>query len=66
LAESPLAADALMIRTFMESGTMTQYHSDNELKLRACDQYFQELDIAVGYTLREEFFVLIPTTAPDA
>jgi hypothetical protein len=66
LAESPLAADALMIRTYMEGGTMNQYQAENELKLRPCDMYFQELDVAVGYTMREEFFVLIPMTAPDA
>lgn len=67
LSESPVAAEALMIRTFMESGAMSSYQSeDNELKLRHCDRYFQELDIAAGYTMREEFFVLIPLTAPDA
>lgn len=66
LAESPVAADALMIRTYMEGGTMNQYQGENELKLRPCDAYFEDVDIAVGYTMREEFFVLIPMTAPDA
>lgn len=66
LSESPVAAEALMIRTFMDTSAMSQYQADNELKLRHCDRYFEELDIAAGYTMREEFFVLIPLTAPDA
>lgn len=47
LADSPIAADAAMIRTYMQShphGT-----DDNELGITARDEYYEDLDVSIGY-----------------
>lgn len=61
LADSPIAPTAMMIKTFMQ-GT-PHYDSGNELGVMRQDRYFQDIDIAVGYTRHQELWVAIPKFA---
>lgn len=54
-----VAADAMMIRTYMQG--MPNYSStDNELNVRHVDRYFEDIDVAVGYSRHDCLWVLIP------
>jgi len=58
LADSPLAATAMMIRTYAEG---KGYTDDNELKLPWRDHFYSDLDIGTGYQSRElGLWVVIP------
>lgn len=58
LADSPLAATAMMIRTYAEGKS---FESENELKLPWRDYFYSDLDIGTGYQSREQgLWVVIP------
>ena len=58
LADSPLAATAMMIRTYAEG---KGYTDDNDLKLPWNDRFYTDLDIGTGYQSRElGLWVVIP------
>ena len=58
LYNSPLAADAAMIRTYMEGRMKT---GENELKLPFEDKFYPDIDISVGYSSTQHgLWVLIP------
>lgn len=58
LADSPLAATAMMIRTYAEG---KGYAEDNDLKLPWRDHFYSDLDIGTGYQSRElGLWVVIP------
>jgi hypothetical protein len=39
----------------------SNYHSDgNELNMRHTDRYFEDIDVAVGYSRHDCFWILIP------
>jgi hypothetical protein len=58
LADSPLAATAMMIRTYAEG---KGYTDDNDLKLPWTDRFYSDLDIGTGYQSRElGLWVVIP------
>lgn len=58
LADSPLAATAMMIRTYAEGKGYTE---DNDLKLPWTDRFYTNLDIGTGYQSRElGLWVVIP------
>lgn len=61
LADSPIAPTVTMIRTFMQG--CPDYDNSNELGLRRQDKYFQDIDIAVGYSRPQEVWVAIPKFA---
>lgn len=48
LSESPIAADAVMIRTYLESKT-NLFDRDNEIGISCKDIYLPDIDVAVGY-----------------
>ena len=58
LADSPLAATAMMIRTYAEGKGYTE---NNDLKLPWTDRFYTNLDIGTGYQSRElGLWVVIP------
>lgn len=58
LADSPLAATAMMIRTYAEGKGFTD---NNDLKLPWSDRFYSDLDIATGYSNRDlGLWVVIP------
>lgn len=61
LADSPVAPTATMIKTFMQGGPC--YDNSNELGVMRQDKYFQDIDIAVGYSRAPELWVAIPKNA---
>lgn len=58
LADTPLAADAMIIRTYFDGKGNPD--NDNELHMRRNDHYHHEIDVAQGYDNYRELFVLIP------
>ena len=64
LSEVPeLVSDTAIIRTYFETHK-DQADLSNELGAPRCDRYFEDIDIAVGYLERDNYWVLIPKTAP--
>lgn len=61
LADSPIAPTATMIKTFMQGSP--SYDRGNELGVMRQDKYFQDIDIAVGYSKHQELWVAIPKFA---
>lgn len=58
LADSPLAATAVMIKTYMQG--QPHYEKNNDLGLIWNDKFYQEIDIATGYCNRDHLWVAIP------
>lgn len=58
LANSEIATDAAIIRTYMQ-GT-TRYEADNELGMGKGDKYYDEIDVATGYGSDTMLWVLMP------
>jgi hypothetical protein len=53
-----VAGDVMMIRTFMQG--RTDVDRNNELGVRRADRYYEDLDIATGYSSHDCVWVLIP------
>lgn len=65
LADSPVAADAAIIRTFMQG--RNDANPENELMLPWADRYLNDLDIAIGYQSRNSgMWVVIPKVGSGA
>lgn len=47
LADSPVATDAVIIRTYAQDKEF--FHSDNELGLRPMDKFLSDIDVSVGF-----------------
>lgn len=59
LSDSPLAADAAMIRTYANS--QSWFDKDNELGIPMGDRFFDDIDVGVGYASHETgWWVVIP------
>lgn len=61
LADTDHAPIAAMIRTYMQGSKHTE--GDNELRVAWADRYYDEIDIATGYTGSSGLWVLIPKHA---
>lgn len=62
LADSPLAADAVIIRTYTSS--QSWYEKDNELGFPMQDKYHEEIDVGVGYSSHETgWWTVLPKNA---
>lgn len=62
LQDTPLAADAAIIRTYAMS--QSWFDSDNELGLPMVDRYFPDIDVGVGYCTHETgWWAVIPKHA---
>jgi len=57
LANTHIASDAMMIRTYFEGKGRKE---NNEMNLSSNDHYFQDIDLAIGYRNFREIFALIP------
>lgn len=58
LADSPIAATAVMIKTFMQG--QPQFEPNNDLGVIRNDRFYQDIDIATGYADRDRLWVAIP------
>lgn len=64
LTNTPLAADAAIIRTYAQG--MPWYNSENELGLALRDSFLFDIDVAIGYSNFENgMWALIPKTPPQ-
>lgn len=60
MADSPLAATAMMIRTYAE-GKLNVDTDANDFRLPWGDKYYSDIDIATGYSGREQgLWIVIP------
>lgn len=66
LANTPLAADAAIIRTYAQGMPWYSSDIDNELGLPPRDSYLEDIDVAIGYSNAESgMWALIPKTPPQ-
>jgi hypothetical protein len=62
LADSPVATDAVIIRTYAQDKEF--FHTDNELGLRPMDKFLTDIDVAVGFQNHTNgVWALIPKNA---
>mgnify|MGYP006268387759 CR=1 FL=1 len=60
LVDTPLAPTAVMLRTYLKDQPHRGRNSENELGVTNTDHYYDDIDIAVGYSNYKEIFTLIP------
>lgn len=59
LADTSVAADAMIIRTYLD-GKTSRSDKENELGMNHNDEFHHEIDVAQGYNNYRELFALIP------